>query len=275
MATVRSNALCAAWIAVLCSAAGLATMGPARAESAAVSAATIQIVSLDWEPYVGEQLPEQGYVAALIRAAYAQQGRSVSIEFYPWARALELARSGQVDGLAPEYYDPSRNAEFEYSAEFPGGPLVLYKRRDDPVRFIVDPVEKQEQALRLLQSRRFGVVRGYLNTPVFDAADYLTKQASNDDSANLRLLVFGRIDLAVIDRRVAEYLIRTQHPEYAERIEPMDPPLADKPLFIAFSRKSPRMREALDAFNEGLAALQAEGTVERLYARHVLHAARD
>lgn len=136
-------------------------------------------------------------------------------------------------------------------------------------------MEKPDQALRLLKSRCFGVVRGYLNTPAFDAADYLTKQASNDDSANLRLLVFGRIDLAVIDRRVAEYLIRTQHPDYAERIEPMDPPLADNPLYIAFSRRSPRMREVLDTFNEGLAALQADGTVERLYARHVLRAARD
>lgn len=125
MATMATNSLLAAWLAGLCAAAGLAAAGPTRAEAAGAAAATVQLVSLDWEPYVGERLPEQGYVPALIRAAYAQQGRSVSIRFYPWARALELARSGQVDGLAPEYYNPSRNAEFEYSAEFPGGPLVL------------------------------------------------------------------------------------------------------------------------------------------------------
>ncbi|MGH8050099.1 MAG: substrate-binding periplasmic protein [Arenimonas sp.] len=239
-------------------------------KSPASSKPVVRLASLEWEPYIGKRMPDQGYAAALVRAAFADQGMKVEIEFYPWARALHLARTGEVDGLMPEYFDASRETEFQYSAAFPGGPLMLYKRRSDAVAFIIDPVKKQDAALRALKAKRFGVVRGYLNTPVFDAATYLVKEEANDDATNLRKLVYGRIDLAVIDRRVAEHLIRTEYPDYARRIVPMEPALAENTLYIAFSRKAPRMNESLATFNRGLAAMRKDGRLDALYKRYML-----
>ncbi|MEO7251148.1 MAG: transporter substrate-binding domain-containing protein [Arenimonas sp.] len=232
----------------------------------------VHLASLEWAPYIGSRLPDQGYVGALVRAAFADQGLAVKIQIYPWARALQMARTGAVDGLVPEYFNRSRESEFEFSAPFPGGPLALYKRRGDAIGFSADPVRNQDAALRALKARRFGVVRGYLNTPVFDAANYLIKEEASDDATNLRKLVYGRIDLAVIDRRVAEHLIRTEYPNYVKKIEPMQPALAELPLFIAFSRKSPRMSEALAAFNRGLAAMRADGRLAALHQRYMVKA---
>lgn len=231
----------------------------------------VRLASLEWEPYIGTRMPDQGYVAVLVRTAFADQGMRVEIEFYPWARALQRARIGAVDGLMPEYFDASRESEFEYSMAFPGGPLVLYKRRSDAIAFSVDPQKDQDAALRALKAQRFGVVRGYLNTPVFDAATYLAKEEANDDATNLRKLVYQRIDFAVIDRRVAEHLIRTQYPDYAGKIEPMLPALADFPLYIAFSRKSPLRTEALAAFNRGLEAMRADGRLEALLQSYIVN----
>ena len=258
-------------VAALAIAISIAALPVAALTPVAAGKPLVRLATLDWEPYIGTRMPDQGYSAALIRAAFAEQGVAVKIEFYPWARALHLARTGAVDGLMPEYFNPSRETEFEYSAEFPGGPLVLYKRRADAIAFSVDPGKDQDAALRALKSKRFGVVRGYLNTPVFDAAQYLIKDEASDDATNLRKLVYGRVDLAVIDRRVAEHLIRTQYRDYATKIEPMSPALAEIPLYIAFSRKSPRKAEALAAFNKGLAALRADGRVDDLYRRYILN----
>lgn len=230
----------------------------------------VRLATLEWEPYIGTRMPDQGYAAALVRAAFADQGVKVEIAFYPWARALHMARIGEVDGLMPEYFDASRETEFQYSAAFPGGPLMLYKRRGDAIAFTTDPVKHQDAALRALKTKRFGVVRGYLNTPVFDAAKYLKKEEANDDATNLRKLVYGRIDLAVIDRRVADHIIRTEYPSYASKIEPMSPALAEIPLYIAFSRKSPRMRGSLATFNRGLAAMRKDGRLDALYKRYIL-----
>ncbi|MGH8105062.1 MAG: substrate-binding periplasmic protein [Arenimonas sp.] len=242
----------------------------ATKKPAASTKPVVRLATLEWEPYIGTRMPDQGYSAALVRAAFADQGVKVEITFYPWARALLLARTGEVDGLMPEYFDASRETEFEYSAPFPGGPLVLYKRRADSIAFSTDPVKNQDAALRALKAKRFGVVRGYLNTPVFDAAKYLKKEEANDDATNLRKLVYGRIDLAVIDRRVAEHLIRTDYPDYANKIEPMSPALAENPLYIAFSRKSPHKSEALATFNRGLAAMRKDGRLDALYQRYIL-----
>jgi len=259
------------WLALLLLAPCLA-LAQAKAKAPASAKPTVRLATLDWEPYIGQKLPDQGYTAVVVREAFRDQGWNVQIEFYPWARALRLARSGEVDGLMPEYFNTSRKAEFRYSFPFPGGPLVFYKRRSDDIDFAIDPVARPDLAFHALSQRRFGVVRGYLNTPEFDAATYLHKEEANDDATNLRKLVYKRIDLAVLDRRVAEYLIRTQYPDYAGRIEPMDPPLADNPLYIAFSNKSPRQAAALAAFNKGLAAMKKDGRLDALYKQYILNA---
>ncbi len=260
---MKTNGLLAALFAMLLS------LGATRV----AAAEPIRLATLEWEPYIGTGMPQQGYVATLVRAAFAEQGLEVEIEFYPWARALHLARTGAVDGLMPEYFDASREADFAFSDSFPGGPLLLYKRKDARIAYSADPVRESDRALRALKSFRFGVVRGYLNTPTFDAAKYLTKDEASDDATNLRKLVFGRIDLAVIDGPVAEHLIRTRYPDYAAKIEPMPPALAELPLYIAFSRKSARMQQALDKFNLGLKALASDGRLAALREKHLLSAA--
>jgi len=242
------------------------------AQAVAAPRPEVRLATLEWEPYIGEKLPQQGYAAVLVREAFKAEGWDVKIEFYPWARALHLARTGEVDGLMPEYFNSSRKNEFQYSFPFRGGPLVFYKRKGEALRFSTDPANDQERALRGLQAQRFGVVRGYLNTPVFDAAHYLKKEEASDDATNLRKLVYKRIDLAVIDQRVAEYLIRTQYPDYAGKIEPMQPPLADNPLYIAFSLKSKNHTEARAAFDRGLAKLKKDGRLDALYKKYILSA---
>ena len=151
--------------------------------------------------------------------------------------ALHLARTGAADGPTPEYFNTSRESEFKFSEPFPRGPLVLYKRRGDAISFSTDPCVIRTRHFGRSR-KRFGVVRGYLNTPVFDAAKYLIKEEASDDATNSRKLVYGRIDPVVIDRRAAEHLIRTSYPDYATKIEPMAPALAElSRLYIAFSRK--------------------------------------
>ena len=242
------------------------------AQAVAPAKHVVRLATLDWEPYIGQKMPDQGYTAALIREAYRDQGWDVKIEFYPWARALHLARIGEVDGLMPEYFNSSRKSEFIYSFPFPGGPLVLYKRKADEIGFLADPARDQERALRALKGKRFGVVRGYLNTPIFDAAAYLHKEEASDDATNLRKLVYKRIDFAVIDQRVAEYLIRTQYPDYAGKLEPMQPALADNPLYIAFSLKAPQHNEARAVFDRGLTRMKQDGRIDALYKRYGLNA---
>jgi polar amino acid transport system substrate-binding protein len=233
-------------------------------------AGRIRLASLEWAPYVGPDLPQQGYAADVVRNACARAGYTVDIDFLPWARAVIEALRGNYDGLMPEYFDHSREGSFAYSAPFPGGPIALYRRRDRAIAFRVDPRHNPSAALHELVGLRIGVVRDYLNTPEFDRADYLTKEEAASDEVNLSKLAYGRIDLAIVDREVASYLLRTALQDQADAVVMIDPPLENKALHIAWSRRASKaeaMREACDA---GLKSMQADGSIAKLREAHGL-----
>lgn len=230
------------------------------------SADTLRLASLEWAPYVGAQLPDQGYAASVIRAACARRGVAVEIDFLPWARALEMARRGDYHGLFPEYYDESRKSDFVFSAPFPGGPVALYARRDRGIRYGVDPHVDLDAAFRSIASYKIGVVRGYLNNPVFDAAGYLSKEETASDEANLRKLFYRRVDLVFIDRMVAEHLLKTGMASFGDALAAVEPSIEEKPLYVAYSLHSAAAEALRHKCDEGIAEIMADGSVAKIRA---------
>jgi hypothetical protein len=77
----------------------------------------INLASLDWEPYVGPNLVNNGYVAEVVEQAFIAVGykkKDIIINFVPWARAVTIGRSGGYDGIVPEYLMPQR-AKYTYT----------------------------------------------------------------------------------------------------------------------------------------------------------------
>jgi len=238
------------------------------ATTAQAAGKSVRLATLAWEPYVGPSLDRNGYVAEIVVEAFQRSGYTTEIVFYPWARAVKTAENGEIDGVFPEYFDESRRENFAFSAPFPGGPVGLYKRKDTDVRYPVDPQLNQTEALRGLAGYRIGVVRGYINTQEFDAADFLKKDEVFSDELNIKKLYNRRIDFMFIDKLVAEYLLHNKFPQYEEELEFMEPPLENKLLYIAFSRQTVDYREKLNAFNAGLRQITADGTLARIMERH-------
>lgn len=221
----------------------------------AQSEKTVTLASLDWEPYIGKKLPNQGYVAQIVTEAYKTQGYSVKIEYLPWARAVSSAKEGTYDGLFPEYYNEERLADFVFSKEFKGGPLGFMKKKGSEIKFAT---------LQDLKTYKIGVVRDYVNTAEFDAASYLKKEAADSDLANLKKLNAGRLDLVVIDKYVGAYLAKQEMPDAAANLEFMTPVLEEKSLYIAFSKKAAGSDAKREAFNKGLEELNKNGRMAEI-----------
>jgi len=229
---------------------------------------TVSLATLEWEPYIGPGMDNNGYVHEIVAEAYKRSGVDVDIRFFPWARAVSTTQKGKRDGLFPEYYDESRLKDFVFSDSFPGGPVGLYKRKDNKISYVVDPQKKQTEALKALKQYRFGVVRGYVNTKEFDEATFLTKDVAKSDETNLKKLFKGRIDFIFIDKYVAKHIIVRKYPHFMSELEFMEPPLEVKPLYIAFSKKAKNYQAKLKAFNEGLKKLREEGALEKIMEKH-------
>ncbi len=229
---------------------------------------TVRLATLEWEPYITSRRSGAGYVAEVVVETFKRVNYSTEITFLPWARALAEAGHGNYDGLFPEYFNERRMNAFVYSDPFPGGPVGLYKRKDNPAHYSISPLVDQTEALRSLQNFRFGVVRGYINTEEFDRASFLKKEVVGNDTSGLRMLYNGRIDFIFIDKLTAEYIIHSQFPQYQKDLEFMEPALETKSLHIAFSKQTANSQRKIDAFNSGLKQIIDDGTLAKIVRKH-------
>ncbi len=225
------------------------------------SAAQVTLVTVGYPPYYGPGLPNNGPIAEIVTEAYARAGYQVTVEFMPWVRAMQRAQTGKADGLLGGWYSKEREQWFVFSAPLPGNELVIYKRIGDrPQRFT---------SYEALTPYRIGTVKGYRNPDDFEAAD-LRREAAPSDRVNLVKLANNRVDLILIDKATAKFILDKELAEYRDRLEPIEPPLERPPLHVLISKQAVDFEKKIEAFDEGLKILEREGAVEAILKRHNL-----
>jgi polar amino acid transport system substrate-binding protein len=211
----------------------------------------IHFASLYWPPYVGKNLPFGGTDAKILRDAFAAEGLKVVIDYVPWPRALALFESGRVDGVFPEYPEGEQSyRSCALSRPYKLTQLSIAESSFAPLTW---------NTVADLTRYRLGVVRGYLNTPDFDALvanGLMTVEAETSDVINLRKVAGQRIDGALIDPEVYRYLAETdvslQPLLHLIQLNPK--PLAERTLHVCFS-KTPRGKALRDIFHHRLDAI--------------------
>jgi sorbitol/mannitol transport system substrate-binding protein len=224
---------------------------------------TVRLVTSEREPYIGENIPGNGYVYELIKEAFQKVGYDVEIVFYPLARAHLLAEQGKVDGILPVHYDESLLKTYSFSDPFPGGVVGLLKRKSMNVEYKLDAQTSITETLNKLKNYTFGILRGSLNTPEFDRANFLKKEEVNNDRQNLEKLFLNRVDLVVIDKYTAADLMVSHYPQMIGDLEFLDPPLAKKSFHVAFSKNSKQHQKILEAFNKGLKEMTVDKSLDK------------
>lgn len=233
----------------------LAAAGSALADTSH----TVTLTTLDWPPYTGSQLPEQGLNGAVIRAAYAAMGYKVRIKVVPWQRAVaEASLNPQVAGYFPEYDSAAGRKSFFFSEPIGSSPLGFAERVGNRYRW---------QQLAELSRLRIGVVQGYVNTAELDERVATQRQDADmapDDAQNLLKLDRRHIDLAVIDRNVFDYLLRNDPKLKSARGNlTMNPRLLEEKLLYVCFKPSAEGKRLADILNQGLKRINVEAITHR------------
>lgn len=238
----------------------------------AAEPASLTFAAGEHVPYIGSALPENGYVAELVREAFARAGYRVKIEFYPWARAQLLAEKGEINGLLPVFRERDANAGdgFLYSAPFPGDTIGLLKRKDFDFPYSQADVEHPEALLASMKRLRIGMVRGGVTPSLLSNAKSLAIETVNDDVQNLDKLERDRIQLALIDKYTAADLMVNQRPHLVGKLEFLKPALEQREFRVGFPVARKDAKQLAAAFNEGLSGMRSDGTLERILKKHGL-----
>jgi len=234
------------------------------------------LATLDWKPYIGEQICRQGWVLQATVALLHSMGYGATVTFYPWARALAFAEHGKADILFPEYFiEPEAPSDVIQSTRrldhlilsdvFGWGPIAFIKRKDYDTSHFVD--------LQSLVNERIGVVRGYQNTPEFDrlmdAGNFEVVQAK-DDLSNLNLLLINRVNLIIGDPEVIDAAVKNsslsavEKQNMLDKIQVVEPILKMNGLFFAVSKHSQYANTLPVELNQAITTFKKQGVIEEI-----------
>ncbi len=219
----------------------------------------IKIATLNWEPYIGQTLTNEGFMAEITREAFKKVGYKVEYTYLPWKRAVIMAENGKFDGYFPAYWSEQREEKSIFTDVIISGPVVFLKMKDSNISY---------KSLMDLKAYRIGVVRGFVNTKKFDNATYLNKEAVTTNLQNIKKLTSKRLDLIVIDKFVGFYLIDKYVPHMSKQVVSLHPPLENNKLYICMSKKSNNIDEKLRAFNKGLQEIKENGSFNKILKKH-------
>jgi polar amino acid transport system substrate-binding protein len=159
------------------------------------------LITLEWPPYTGVHEPGGGTITTLVNKVFRSMGDSTRVGYFSWRRVLQLPRTDRRFAASfPMYYSAERAEHCYFSEPIGEGPVGLVQRKDRPIGWKV-----ADDLVRY----KIGIVRGYVNSPEFDALlaeGKINSVPSETDAENLRNLLAGRTQAAVVDENTFHYL---------------------------------------------------------------------
>lgn len=234
----------------------LIVSAPLGAETLVLAAANTHPTAflVDGEP--------SGILVDLVTEAYRRAGHSVTIKLMPWARCLEEARNGAVDGVFSSFRLPERERFLAFPKERLSAQTIAFFARDNsPLRFDGD--------LGALSGVKIGVILGTSYGKRFDTAieaGLLPRiDQGNSIEGNLRKLVLGRVDLIPSFRDVA--IDTAKRLGLLEQIRELAPPIEVVPTYLAFTRVRD-LGKLADDFDRAIASMRQDGSYQRIVERY-------
>lgn len=224
--------------------------------STPIFADTVYLTSLSWPPYSDKSLKEQGASVAVAKAAFKAMGHELNVDFFPWSRAVKLAADpgSKYVGYFPEYHYES--TDFSFSEPMGEGPLGLVENKQNPIVW---------SNVQDLTQYKIGVVQDYVNTVEIDsliASGEIKAQTAASDETNIRKVGGKRIDAAVIDSNVFNYLIANTEGLVNTPVQMNSKLLMQKELFVAF-KKSKEGQHWLAIYNQGLKKIDINAVMQK------------
>jgi polar amino acid transport system substrate-binding protein len=196
----------------------------------------------------------------LVKIIFAELGISVESKVYPWKRALDYAKRGDIDVIAGAFLTPERAEYLEFcKPNYTTVDQVIIVAKGKMFQF-----GKWEDLIGLKGVAIVGDSFG----KEFD--EFMAEKLDVVRVSNLfqgfKMLEKGRINFMPGSRSFAE--IQARKFGFRNKIEVLPMPINTEKLYIAISMKSP-FRKYLSEVNKKLKQLKEDGIVEQLTQKYI------
>ncbi len=158
-----------------------------------------KITSLDWQPYSGSDMSSQGNSVQLLKKLLSKEGITLKVEFYPWKRSQQLAKTSDYIGYFPAW--PEEVTEgFIASKPVDWSIIAIMKKTNKTIKFTTID--------ELFKNHKIGLVDYTYPEEITNA---MKKYPNNIDISPtevtlLKKLDKDRVDIGITDPNVMQYL---------------------------------------------------------------------
>ncbi|WP_415403292.1 substrate-binding periplasmic protein [Tateyamaria sp. SN3-11] len=221
---------------------------------------TLTVVADEWPPFSGDALPDGGMSLDVIATVLRRAGYTVETRVVPWARIMDGARNGQFDIVGSLFADAELAQFLSYGDPFYTTEVQLVQPVGGTHRFT---------AVEDLRPYSIAVGDGFLYQDEFDSARYLNKVVVTTTMQAVQMVAHGRVDLTLDSVDVVRHIITQLDPSLAERVTFAPGILASQGLHMAVRTDLEDSAQIVADFNETLAKMQADGSLDVLLSKHV------
>ncbi|MBW2005175.1 MAG: amino acid ABC transporter substrate-binding protein [Deltaproteobacteria bacterium] len=218
---------------------------------------TVRLVACNFPPYEFEH-PDgelRGFDVEVVEEAFQREGITAVFEFYPWARALKMAKDGEVTAVVSCTDTQKRRAFLIMSDIISSSRRVFLVRKD-----YKGPLLTSFDDLRGL---KVGAVKGYISS-VSLTKHGIKHDISISDTAALKKLADSRIDVFYTALETIQYLSLNLGMKDSFKWFVY----FKKNYHLCFSKKWPDVEKLVSRFNKGLKSIKEDGTYDRIHNKY-------
>jgi polar amino acid transport system substrate-binding protein len=226
----------------------------------------ITLAADNWCPYTCDSRSNEkpGFMIELARAAFKPYNITVKYRNISWARAIETARGGSIEGIVGAAHEDAPDFVF---------PSVLQGMSSKHF-WVQKNSTWQYSSVSSLGLVRIGIAADYAYSKNFDLyvklhqGDTRNIQSINSEDAlslNIRKLQAGLIDTMPEDKSVMDYYFATQgqsNPFKSAGLMTERDSLSSEFLYIAFSPANPRAKYYADILNRRIPEMSKDGDLK-------------
>ncbi|WP_108650621.1 substrate-binding periplasmic protein [Dongshaea marina] len=230
--------------------------------SVALANTQLSGVTLNWEPYYGKKLENNGFITEIAVAAFKAVGIDYSVRYMPWKRALRLVTAGEEKILHGAFYSEEREQSMYFSDPLYFSELVFVQNSD------LSEIPIEPDALDKLKGYSIGVLNGGVFGERFEIhRNKLDVKLYNNYRQAVTMLSLGRYDMILESKDNIMYYIKLQKIP-SDSVIFLMPPIESEGIYLAFSKKYEDNKKQVDLFNKGLSIIKENGQYEHILVKH-------
>ncbi|WP_028444607.1 substrate-binding periplasmic protein [Chitinimonas koreensis] len=205
------------------------------AADAADKPARVNICTENEDSYPWLQKDRPGLNIIMMRMVEKQVGSKIDIKPLPWKRCMESVRSGEMDGLFKISFKADRMeiGHYPMAGDKPDATRRMLDDSYSLYRLKGSKVEWDGKAIR--NADAVGAQAGFSIVDQLKGLGVRVDDGVRTADDNLQKLLTGRVSAVALQTLEGDVSLAGK-PEFAARIERVDPPLVTKPYFLMLSK---------------------------------------